>query len=904
MARGNFPLVTWNRGRISKLGLARVDLDRTRLSAEVQTNFVPRVLGSMMLRPGLEHIGSIRNNAAAVFSPFVFSATDKALLEFTTSALRVWVSDAVVQRSGVSSTFTGGDFSTGSSLTGWTDADDAGSTSFSVTGGYLGLAGTRYAYARRRNTLTVATTDQNVEHGIAVVIDRGLVNLRMGSSTGGADYVAETTLRPGNYSFGVTPSSNIYVEFSANTEYVSRVNSIAVEASGDMVVPTPWASTDLENLRWTQSADVVFTACDGHRQRRVERRAANSRTWAVADYLPEDGPFRAINITSRRLTPSARTGDITLTADGSVFDSSHVGALFRITSVGQETSGTFTGGDQWSNSIRVVGVDNSRIFTITVFSAGSTTATVRVQQSIGEEGNWANVTALSYTASSTATHDDSLDNQIAFYRIGVGTTDYTSGTVAAKLTYASGGITGTARITAVAGSTSASAAVLSAFGSTAASETWYEGDWSGYRGYPTANALYEGRLWWAGRSKLWGSVSDAYESFEQDTTGDAAPINRTFASGPVDRIQWLLPIGRLVSGSEGAEISARSNTFEEPLTPTNINLKDVATQGSANVPAVKVDRRGYFVQAGETKLYELLYSSSDFDYQAVDRTLLCPEIGEPALIRLAVQRQPDTRIHAIRSDGTVGLLVSDPLEDVSCWLDVQSTAANGVIEDCVVLPGHAEDAVYYAVKREINGSTVRYLEKWAQETEARGGSTNKMADSFGTFHSSTAATLVTGATHLVGETVVAWGSANGGMDLGSTFTVGSTGSFTVGTASTTVYYGLPYQGDFKSAKLAYGAQAGTALAQKKKVTALALILADTHARGLQFGRTSSTLLDLPAIENMQAVSSSTVHESYDHESVPFNGSYDTDSRIYLQAMAPRPVTVLGLVMTIDTKEKI
>ena len=48
MARGNAPLVVFNRGRLGRLGLARTDLDRSRLSAEIQTNFMPRVLGSMM----------------------------------------------------------------------------------------------------------------------------------------------------------------------------------------------------------------------------------------------------------------------------------------------------------------------------------------------------------------------------------------------------------------------------------------------------------------------------------------------------------------------------------------------------------------------------------------------------------------------------------------------------------------------------------------------------------------------------------------------------------------------------------------------------------------------------------------------------------------------------------------
>jgi NADH dehydrogenase FAD-containing subunit len=36
------------------------------------------------------------------------------------------------------------------------------------------------------------------------------------------------------------------------------------------------------------------------------------------------------------------------------------------------------------------------------------------------------------------------------------------------------------------------------------------------------------------------------------------------------------------------------------------------------------------------------------------------------------------------------------------------TGAAGIIEDVVTLPGAVENDVYYAVKREINGSTVRY----------------------------------------------------------------------------------------------------------------------------------------------------------------------------------------------------
>ena len=66
MPREITSLQAFNRGKISKLGLARTDLDRTRLSAEEQNNYVPRVLGSMMLRPGLGYIDNTYSDLKAI----------------------------------------------------------------------------------------------------------------------------------------------------------------------------------------------------------------------------------------------------------------------------------------------------------------------------------------------------------------------------------------------------------------------------------------------------------------------------------------------------------------------------------------------------------------------------------------------------------------------------------------------------------------------------------------------------------------------------------------------------------------------------------------------------------------------------------------------------------------------
>lgn len=905
MPRQNVGLLAFNRGRISKLGLARTDLDRTRLSAEIQTNWVPRTLGSMMVRPGFEYIGTISNSSSGRLIPFVAKTTETGLYELTNAKMRVWVGDAVVQRPNSTSVITGGTFATSTALdAAWVDADESGSTSFWALGPYMAFVGTRFSRAIRRQAVTALAGT----HGLSVVVHQGRITMKVGSSAGEDDYFPAATLRPGRYSVGVISTGNFNLEFSANTEYPSLVSLVAIESSGDLSLTAPWAAADLNNLRWDASADVTFVAASSYQPRRIERYSTIS--YGISEYQPEDGPFRGINSGPARIAPSARTGEVVLFADQNIFKQGHLGALFRITSVGQQRSVTVTGVDQWSDSIRVSGsTDQRQVDVLITSSTGAFNGTVRVQRSVGEDGSFANVSGLTWTSSIATNFNDGFANQIAFYRIGVGSTFTSSdGTPTAQLTYAAGGITGTCRITTYASGTQARAAVLEAFGSTAASDTWYEGEWSTFRGFPSAVAIHEGRLVWAGKSKVQLSISDAYESFEPDTEGDSGPINRTIGSGPIDVIQWILSLGRLVIGTQARELQVKTSSLDDPITPDNFNIRDISGQGSNVSQAIRVDQRGLFVQQGGVRLMDMAFSPENGDYETVDRTLLVPEMGEPSIVKIAVQRQPDTRIHCVRSDGTVGMLVSDPAENVVCWVDVETgdaDGANGVVEDVAVLPGAVEDSVYYVVRRETNGSTQRFLEKWALESEARGGAVNKMADSFVVYENAVAATLANGATHLVGETVCAWGSYNGGVDLGSTFVVSSTGQISgLPYASTTIVFGVPYSAHYKSAKLAYAAGAGTALTQKKRVNHLGVILADTHARGLQFGPSTSHLNNLPRVEGMQTVSTDAVTTAYDRESIPFPGTYDTDSRVVLIGQAPRPCTVLGAIIQIETRDKV
>lgn len=753
----------------------------------------------------------------------------------------------------------------------------------------LSLTGTNYNDARRVQAVSVLNADKTVEHGIRITIAQGIVDFHVGAAFGDDDLVTKRILGAGVYSFAFTPNVNLFfVEIHSNTTYSTIVSSIQIDGGGDLTLNTVYETADLTHLRHAQSGDVIYLACQNQAQYKVMRFASHS--WGVAQYLPEDGPFRNLNPDFTTLTASALTGNITITSSKDYFKKEMVGALFRISSVGQATQDSFTGANQFSSgNIKVTGVGTSR--DLSIVRSGTWTATVTLQRSIGTPGTWVDV--ATFTSNGTATYNDALDNQTIYYRVGIKTGNYTSGTAVISMSYASGSQDGIARITAWTSQTLVSAIVLSPMGGTTAFETWNEGVWSDYRGWPSAVAIYEGRLAWAGMDRIILSESDGYENFDDTVEGDSGPIIRQIGEGPVDDIHWLLPLQRLIAGAEGSELSIRSNSFDEPLTPDNYNMKAASTQGSAPVGAVRIDSNGVFVERSGTRVYQLLYNFDTYDYSSSDLTRLVPDTCQAGIVKIVIQRHPDTRLHCILADGTVSMLVFEPDEDVICWIDITT---DGLIEDAVVLPQEElEDAVYYVVNRTINGVTKRYIEKWALETECIGGTLNKQADSF-LIYQGAATSTITGLSHLEGESVVVWG---GGSSLG-TFTVSSGQITGISPTVTNAIVGLGYQARYKSGKLAYAAESGTALNARKRIASIGIIAANMHNFGLKYGDSFDFLYDLPQVFKGGTVTDGTIHAQYDDDTLPINASWDTDTRLCLTATAPKPVTMMAVTIVIDT----
>ena len=256
MSRLTTLLHAFNRGIVSPQSLGRTDLERLRLSAETMTNWVPRTLGSMMLRPGTVYIGSTNSNAAARLIPFVYATTDTAIIELTDSLMRVWVSESPITRVSVSATVTNGDFSSG---TGWTVTTSADATG-TISGGKLTLAcPSRGGLVTVHRSVSIGGGDTAKEHAFRIVVDRGPVVFRCGSTAGDDDIITQTTLGTGTHSLAFTPNTaTVYPQFESRKARSIIVDAITIEAAGTFTMATPWPLASLDSVRVDQSGDTLY----------------------------------------------------------------------------------------------------------------------------------------------------------------------------------------------------------------------------------------------------------------------------------------------------------------------------------------------------------------------------------------------------------------------------------------------------------------------------------------------------------------------------------------------------------------------------------------------------------------------------------------------------------------------
>lgn len=895
--------------------LHRVDLERMRLAAEIQENLLCDAIGKAFPRPGTKYCATCDNGTTRVEPiPFIAGTEDAFILEMSDLTVRVLDcdTDTMVTRNAVSDTV--GAFAT------WTTATMSGQTS-STAGSKLTLSA-RGKGASASGTVSVAAGSLGTERALRIVVERGPVRFRLGSTSGGVDLLPNTQeqiLRTGYHSIAFTPAATPYYIQILNDEPINRiVSSVSIEAAGVMELPTPWPHTQLKSLRFDQSLDVMYLAAGGaYAPKRIERRGDTS--WSIVNEQSDDGPFFASASADLTMTPGALEGNTTLTASRDFFKSTHVGALFRVTHEGQKVTQYLAGANQFTDPIMLSGITETnfeeRKFTTAI--SGTWVGTLKHFRSFdGEFGDYLEYrreqasATIAITGNATYTNDDNDDNAEVWVKVGFDKAGYTSGEAAISLTYQGGGGYGICRVVSYVSATVVNVEVLRPFKGTHATKQWREGRYSALNGYPAAVLLNDGRLIWAGSDQFDASISDAYSSYDETFEGDAGPISRSIALGGRNEAVWMLGLSSPMIGCDSRIANARASSLDEKITPTNFSMKTAGKVGAANIRPVELaDDRGLFVASGGRMIYEIVWSSEKGRYVVSPFTKLTSRLFRGGIEAMAAQTLPDQRIWITTTDGDMVCIVFEPTQQIlAAHIPISTGSDTDFFEGVAVVPGDEQDRVYVTVKRVVNGVTVRYLEKMALDREIEINDVTKMMDSHITVAAHAAA--ITGLDHLEGRTVVAWADGEPVVDGdGDTieYVVASGGITLPAVVATGACIGLPYDIRYKSARLAYGAQGATPMLSNMAVTAVGLMLQDYIRSGVKYGtvrgnNTFSATWDLPGINSATqdtAAESAPGTDEMDEYPLATDSPISLDTRVCVAGASPKPWTLTSLVLAIE-----
>lgn len=750
--------------------------------------------------------------------------------------------------------------------------------------GVITLTGAAGEEAIAQSVITTAEADTLVSFEFTV--GSNPVKLRVGTGSGDQDIVQDTYFLPGYHVVSFTPgATTYYVQFILPGVAIATISGFARIAAGALSLDTVYSAADIADTRFDQSNNTMFFANGSYETQVLERRGQYS--FSFRPFFQIDGPFASLNLSSTTLTPSARTGRITLTASTALFVAADVGGLMRVTHPGQFETADLSALDDVTDAIRVTGITTSRTFYITI--SGTWSGTVVLERSIGNEYSYETYATYTTNKSILSVNDD-LDNQIIYYRLRMSA--YTSGAAVSSLTYAQGVTDGIVRIVSVDADNEVTADVVDPLGKITATSLWYFGAWSGRFGYPSAVTLFDGRLWFARGNEYFGSASDDFSSFNVGPLADQA-MSRTF-TGRMSRARWLRGASSLVAGLAGFESQIGSNVLDDVIIPENVRSTAVQSRGAAAADPVVVGSGPVYISRSKKRLYHLL--SDQGRSVAMDLTRLHRDIaGAGGFKQIDYQQEPEHRIWAVRADGQVGALVYDEDEQVMAWCRL---VVDGYVESVCCLPGTPEDEVYFIVKRTINGSDVRYIEKLAAQEWDSLQEANRLHCSL--VYSGSSTSSLSGLDHLEArEDVYVW--ANG--QQAGPFTVTSGAIADVGFSFTYAIAGLLYEGTYKSGRLNWGAAMGSAIATNKQIEKAGLILHQTAGGAVSWGDDPDdmeTLPDRKTDEGETLTFDSAVQLWSEDLEESVMGWTDRDARLYIKMSTAGPATVLGIATTLKT----
>lgn len=321
--------------------------------------------------------------------------------------------------------------------------------------------------------------------------------------------------------------------------------------------------------------------------------------------------------------------------------------------------------------------------------------------------------------------------------------------------------------------------------------------------YPGSVGYYDQRRCFAGTSKqpkmVWMTRPGTETNFTYTIpTQDDNRIKFNVAAQEAGRINHIVPLTQLILTTPSSESRVQS-VNSDALSPTSFSVKPQAYVGASQVHPQVFNSVMLYVAERGSHIRELGYSNQAGGFTTGDLSVRAVHLFDNDKVTdIAFAKAPDQILWAVTRAGRLIGMTYMPDQNVAGW---HQHDTDGAFESICVVPEDDEDILYAVVRREINGSVVRYIERMQERAQAN------LEDSFfvdcGIVKTYDAATTsITGLLPVVGKEVSIL--ADGGVLPNQT--VSATGTLTLPLGAKKVIIGLPYTSDLQTLPAAYQTQ--------------------------------------------------------------------------------------------------
>lgn len=488
----------------------------------------------------------------------------------------------------------------------------------------------------------------------------------------------------------------------------------------------PWANTQLGDICFAQSGNVVFAAHPDHPVQMIRRvRGAAGADIQVSaleyrngpwktDVLPPEGVFLRIassditgGVWSRLVRIEARRG----TSTTSYFTPEHVGKLIEMNFATEQRYVTeykadpiTVGGETWyvSESVEIGGQYH-------IQTHGGWTGRVILERSYDGGTNWVDAVSMYERTDPAAQGNWDISrvederNVLYRFRSSANSIKFTLSISSFTKTYiykieSQGGTYANGRY-------QRGKDEIDVVPPLVDQDTydWRVGAWGGGDGYPSVITFYQGRLVLAASKgepqNIWMSRVNDFADFgtEMEIKDDDA-VNITISAPDADGIVGIDALDDLLVRTASGEWRVKGAGDTGAITPTGIVAHRQGTEiGSAPCQSVITGGGAVFVQTHRRSVYAFGYDLSADGFRGNEISIFSDHLFRGRyIVRTAWQQEPDKILWALLSDGTLASCTFDPGQQMNAWARHET---NGYVADISVIPQDGFDELWMIVRR-------------------------------------------------------------------------------------------------------------------------------------------------------------------------------------------------------------